>query len=297
MAHLFSDFYKPVKGLVEEPFAAGKTKFVVKSKPNKDLDIEFKNEYADGKPSGEFAWKQAFAHQNQKYTVNGKLDIKGTFEAKAEVQCEGVTASTTTKLYTEKPAVKEGKEPENDFANVEIKYKHKNATVTAAVKKQKEQPWNVVASAVGSHAGVHVGGSVNLKCEASAEEKVKLDKYELGLRYDIDRLSFAAAYAAKKEIKFGLSHKTRDDLTLGGEFKADLAKEGAISFTTAVSKKIDNVSSVNASFSCLDGVATVAYNLKCEGDLETTFNVQTNLYKLDSSKLGASFVYAPAKKE
>lgn len=296
MAHLFSDFYKPVKGLVEEPFAAGKTKLIVKSKPNKDLDIEFKNEYAEGKPSGEFAWKQAFAHANQKYTVNGKLDIQGTFEAKAEVQCEGVTASATTKLYTEKPAVKADKEPENDHINVEVKYKHKHATTTVAVKKQKEQPWTVTASAVAAHAGLHIGGNAVLKCEGG-ETKVALDKYELGLRYDIDRLSFAGAYAAQKEIKFGLSHKTRDDLTLGGELKSDLKKEGKISFVTAVSKKIDNVSSVNASFSCLDGVATVAYNLKCEGDLETTFNVQTNLYKLDSSKLGATFVYAPAKKE
>lgn len=277
--------------------------FFNRCETNKFQEVELKNEFAEGKPSGEFAWKQVFTQEQKKFTVNGKLDTKGAFEAKGEAEgfVDGLTLSSTGKLYTEKPT---GKDADNDNVSVETKYKHKHATVSGLAKKVVGKPFQVTGSFVAAHSGIHVGAQAQLSLypqaekadQAEAGKLFNLDKYEVGLRYDLERFSFSAAYIAEKEVKFGAVHKARDDLSVGAEFKSKL-DTGSYIFTTAVAKNLNADSSVNASFSCLDGVTTVAYKVKLNKDVESTFNVQTNLYKLDATKLGASFVFSPAKKD
>lgn len=270
------------------------------------MDIELKADKSEKGVNGELSWKQVFKQNKAKYTVTGKLDVKGTVTATTEVENlqEGLTLEATGKLYSEKP------KDDSDSVTLGAKYKNKNFNLTESVKLAKGAPVGITSSVVGTYKGFSLGAqaklSVNLnkpapvadektEGEKKKEEQVKLDSYDFVARYDVDKLSLIASVEKSlSNVKVGYVQQVRDDLTVGAEFAQDVATKGAKpSLTGAVARTIDNESSVASKLTVTDGDFSVAYKLKVNKDLETLMTVRSNLFSFKDSKVGVSFTYAP----
>jgi len=301
---LFSHIYKPVKSLFEDNYNQSKVSVKTKTKPNKNLELNFETARDKGKEfESKLAWVGTFDVSNLNIKVDGEVKQVGEFSEKATVKglYDGFVVEKSIKLLTNidenpklLPPSEEKKKKTRDEVSLGVTYAHKNADVSAKITKKQINPFLFSGSLALHLDEFTVGGDAELEFKEKKEGEEFLRNYNFGGSYKNDNLHIVSTVVDKlSKANLGIVHKINKNTALGFEFTHKLSKNvEPFEVQVGVSHKLDDQSSFKGKL-LSSGLLSASYQVKVKPELNVTVSLETSAKEISQGKIGVELAFEP----